>query len=172
MGEEDGRGAVLAVSDGGTGEKTKALNKFSEQNVQNITYIGIAADETSRLEKEFASYKRFPLVEWGITEAECLRGCYDAGFDFGGMYEHLDRVSCKFCGYSNLNELRNLRKHYPDVWEELKKRQSLTYKPLKPYGSVFDLDKRFSFEEERLSKGLSITNREFHNELKKILKED
>lgn len=152
----------------GTTEKQKVLDSYAEQHKDCVVYIGIAADETERLEKELADFKRFPLAEWGITEAECLRGCYDAGFDWGGMYEHLDRLSCKFCKNKNLKELRNIRKYYPEVWAELKDYQRRTDRPYKGDGqSVFDLEKRFEFEERRQASGLSITNREFYRELKK-----
>ena len=156
----------------GTGEKLKVLNEYAELNKDSIVYIGIAYDEQERLEKEFAEYKRFPLNEWGIIEAECLKGCYAAGFDWGGMYEHLDRLSCKYCACSNMKELRNIRRYYPEVWDELKEYQLRTYKPLKTnnkYGDVFQLEKRFELEEERQSKGLSITNKEFYRELKNRL---
>lgn len=154
----------------GTAEKLKVLDKYAEQNKGSVVYIGIAADETARLEKERAEYKRFPLAEWGITEAECLRGCYEAGFDWGGMYELLDRLSCKVCANKNLKELRNIRKHYPSVWEELKDYQRKTDRPYKGVGkSVFDLEKRFIFEEERLAAGLPISSRAFHSKLKERL---
>lgn len=157
----------------GTTYKQMALDQYSQQNTVSIVYIGIAADETERLEKERKEYKRFPLAEWGITEAECLRGCYNAGFDWGGMYEHLDRLSCKFCKNKNLKELRNIRKYYPEVWGELKDYQRRTDRPYKGEGqSVFDLEKRFAFEDERKAAGLSITNREFHRELRKVLAGD
>lgn len=154
----------------GTGEKIKALYKYAKQNnAAYIDYIGIAADETARLEKERNDFARFPLAEWGITEAECLQGCYDAGFDWGGMYKYLDRLSCKFCKNKNLKELRNIRKHYPEVWDELKDYQGRTERPYKKEGSVFDLEKRFVLEDERTAQGLSITSREFHRELKSLL---
>ena len=159
----------------GTQFKIKALDDYVSQFNNVITYIGIAADETERLKKERAGNKRFPLAEWGITEAECLQGCYAAGFDWGGMYEHLDRLSCMYCRNKNIKELRNIRKHYPDVWQKLKDRQTMTERPLKSnmcFGNVFDLEKRFAFEDERTAAGLSITNREFHAELKKRLQED
>ena len=157
----------------GTTYKTLTLDKYSQQNIGSIVYVGIAADETARLQKERTDFKRFPLVEWGITEAECLRGCYEAGFDWGGMYEHLDRLSCMYCRNKNLKELRNIRKYYPDVWENLKRYQSNTDRPYKPNGTtIFDIEKRFIFEEERLSQGASITNREFYNELNKKIKEN
>ena len=157
----------------GTFYKTYTLDKHSQENAKSIVYIGIASDETERLEKEKADFKRFPLAEWGITEAECLKGCYAAGFDWGGMYEHLDRLSCKFCKNKNLKELRNIRKYYPEVWEELKDYQSRTDRPYKGEGqSVFDLEKRFAFEDERIAHGLSITNRDFHRALKKLVDGD
>ena len=154
----------------GTAYKTQTLDKYSQQNQGAIVYIGIAADETERLKKERDEYKRFPLAEWGISEAECLRGCYEAGFYWGGMYEHLDRLSCMYCRNKNLKELRNIRKHYPDVWDKLKDCQSKTNLPYKTCGTtIFDLEKRFAFEEERVAQGLSITSRDFHRKLKKRL---
>ena len=154
----------------GTLRKKNALDEYSKQRKDSIVYIGIASDETERLKIGREEYKCFPLAEWGITEAECLKGCYEAGFNWGGMYERLDRLSCKFCKNKNLKELRNIRKHYPEVWEELKDYQMRTDRPYKGEGkSVFDLEKRFHLEDERTAQGLSITNREFHRELKNIL---
>lgn len=157
----------------GTRLKINALDKYHRQSGAHINYIGIAADETERLEKERDECKRFPLAEWGITEAECLRGCYEAGFDWGGMYDHLDRLSCMFCKNKNLKELRNIRKHYPEVWDKLKDYQRRTDRPYKGEGkSVFDLETRFALEDERTAAGLSITNREFHEKLKEILQNE
>lgn len=154
----------------GTAYKTQTLDKWAQQNKRNIVYIGIAADETQRLATNREDFKRFPLVEWGIMEAECLQGCYDAGFDWGGMYEHLDRLSCMYCRNKNLKELRNIRKHYPEVWDKLKELQSRTNLPYRTDGTtVYDLEKRFAFEEERTAQGLSITNRDFHKQFKKRL---
>lgn len=154
----------------GTGEKLRAIDKHFFDNGGAVHYVGIAADETERLERARANGMCCPLGDWGITEAECLQGCYDAGFDWGGMYEHLDRLSCKFCANKNLKELRNIRKHFPEVWQELKDYQRRTDRPYKGDGkSVFDLDKRFAFEDERTAAGLSITNHDFHNQLKLVL---
>ena len=151
----------------GTMLKVQTLDRYFKENKGGIQYIGIAADETERLKKERSKGKCFPLAEWGTVEAECLQGCYDAGFDWGGMYEYLDRLSCKFCKNKNLKELRNIRKYYREEWEELKDYQSRTDRPYKGEGqSVFDLEKRFAFEEECIAKGQSITNKEFYENLK------
>ena len=154
----------------GTTFKQTVLDKYFTENQGAIYYIGIAADETERLKKERAEFKCFPLADWGITEAECLRGCYDAGFDWGGMYENLDRLSCKFCTNKNLKELRNIRKYYPEWWKELKAHQMRTDRPYKGEGkSVFDLEKRFMLEDSLSLSGYSITNRAFYSDLKRFI---
>ena len=96
-----------------------------------------------------------------------MQGCYSQGFDWGGLYEQLDRVSCKFCGLKNLKELRNIHDTMPDVWSELRDYQWRTDKPYKGDGkSVFDLEKRFDLEKEFEAEGKSIRSREFFDELK------
>lgn len=112
------------------------------------------------------------MADNGITEAECLRGCYERGFTWGGLYEKLDRVSCKFCALKNLKELRNIYFDIPEVWAQLREKQRLTDKPYKGDGkSVFQLEARFELERERLASGLSITNREFYEQLAHRLEE-
>lgn len=154
----------------GTGIKTWTIDKHFRSEPDHIQCIGIAADETHRSTDRPG--QRFPLVEWGITEAECLQGCFAAGYDWGGLYEELDRVSCKFCGLKNLKELRNIYWKMPDVWNELREYQKRTYLPYKGEGkSVFDLEKRFELEREFEEEGKSIRNREFFAALKERLDE-
>ena len=87
-----------------------------------IEYVGIAADEQYRLERQRNQTlnHRHPLVEWGMTEADCLKYCYERGYDWGGLYQHFHRVSCWCCPLQSLEELRQLHKHYPELWEQLK----------------------------------------------------
>ena len=92
---------------------SKELNRLKGQ-YQLQQYIGIAADEAWRC-KEF----NYPLVEWGITEAQALQVCYDRGFDFGGLYEIYHRASCWCCPFQRIGELRNLRHHHPELWARL-----------------------------------------------------
>ncbi len=79
-----------------------------------LDYIGIAADEAQRCKE-----KRYPLVEWGITEEKALQICYDHGFDFGGLYEKYHRASCWCCPFQRISGLRNLRKYHPQLWKRL-----------------------------------------------------
>ena len=71
--------------------KTKLIDKEVKRlkgELGAIHYIGIAADEAWRCKGE-----KYPLVEWGITEAQALQICYDRGYDFGGLYEIYNRAS-------------------------------------------------------------------------------
>lgn len=155
----------------GTHEKLVVLDEYMESQGAKV-YVGIAADERERLDKERKPFKCFPLANNGITEAECLRGCYERGFTWDGLYEKLDRVSCKFCALKNLKELRNIYFDIPEVWDELREKQKLTNKPYKGDGkSVFQLEAHFEFEKERLEAGLSITSREFYSLLAERLKQ-
>ena len=151
----------------GTREKINTINQYFKNESDYIQCIGIAADEVERLEKERNDNKRFPLVEWNITEAECLAGCYSLGYDWEGLYEDLDRVSCKFCAFKNLKELRNMYFKMPEVWSDLREYQKKTHLPFKgKTGSVFDLEIRFELEKEFEASGKSIRSKEFREELK------
>ena len=138
-----------------------------------IQFIGIAIDEQYRLERQYAGREdlRFPLVEWGWTEKQCLEYCYSKGYEREGLYEIFDRVSCWCCPLQPLEELRKLRKYFPDLWAELIDMDNRTWRKFKSDYTVEQLNLRFALEEERTSQGLSITSREFHRELKEKIKE-
>lgn len=155
----------------GTTFKINTINKYLKNKSEYIQCVGIALDEPKRLEKGKSPNKRFPLVEWEITEEECLQGCYSLGYDWEGLYEDLNRVSCKFCAFKNLKELRNIYFKMPDVWNELRDYQARTYYPFKGEGkSVFDLEIRFELEKEFEAQGKSVRSKEFYTELKTRLK--
>ena len=101
----------------GTTEKTKALD---QHNKGNIVLIGIAADEPDRLTKERAPGKTFPLAEWGIDRGRVPRRMLRRyGYDWEGLYEKLDRVSCACCAaFKNLKDaLRNIYNDMPEAME-------------------------------------------------------
>lgn len=116
-------------------------------------YIGIAADEAWRCKGE--KDKFYPLVDWGVTEAQALRICYERGFDFGGLYEIYRRSSCWCCPFQRIGELRQLRLHHPRLWEKLlaMDRRAVEQFGVGPLGrfkqnwSVAELDERFDAEE-------------------------
>lgn len=149
--------------------KTQVLDQYMRKLSEGreiIQYVGIAADEPNRV-KNF----RYPLVEWGMTEADCLEYCRTRGFDWDGLYDIFSRVSCWCCPLQSLEELRKLRKHFPELWTQLQEWDHQTWRSfLKDY-SVDQLDLRFALEDEFLSQGHSINGRAFFDALKKRLKE-
>lgn len=136
-----------------------------------IQCVGIAADEGYRLERKGNQQinKRHPLVEWGWVEKDCLRYCYSKGYEWEGLYEIYKRVSCWCCPLKSLEELRRLRKHLPELWEELNDMDKRSWNQFRADYSVADLDTRFDLEDALTERGHSITNRAFHTDLKRLL---
>ena len=137
--------------------KTNLLDKAvgqlkKERNA--LHYIGIAADEAHRCKDD--PQNCYPLVEWGITEAQALQICYDRGFDFGGLYKIYRRASCWCCPLQRIDELRKLRTHHPDLWARLREmdnRARAMFGPgplgqFKKDWSVERLEERFAREEK------------------------
>lgn len=132
-----------------TSNKTKYINKYLSSLDDYIQYIGIAADEPKRIKEE--KNKVYPLVEWDMTEQDCLNYCYNNGWDWNEngveLYSILDRVSCWCCGNKNLKELRNIYLYLPDYWDLLKGLQSRIDRPFRRDGkTIFDLEERFKNE--------------------------
>ena len=136
----------------GTAAKLKALDRYAEARGAMV-YVGIAADEKQRLEKERKPYKLHPMAEWGMTEADALAYCYLWQEGKIRLYDVLDRVSCWCCCNKNLRELRNMRIYLPEYWERLKELQRKIDRPMKGFykgqpRGVFELDERFAREDE------------------------
>ena len=132
---------------------SKEVNRLKREK-NALTYIGIAADEAHRCKDEKGN--RYPLVEWGITEAQALQICYDRGFDFGGLYEIYRRASCWCCPLQRIGELQKLRTHHPELWARLRvmDNRARAQFPSGPLGqfkqnwSVERLEERFAREEK------------------------
>ena len=153
-----------------TRPRTQFLRDYrKEYNI--IEYVGIAADEEYRLRRKIndRENKRYPLVDWGMTEADCLQFCYDRGFDWGGLYEKFSRVSCWCCPLQSLPELRVLYHEFPDKWEQLKKWDSETYGQFRIDYSVIDLEKRFNLEDAWRATGREPKGKVFFTALRERL---
>ena len=95
---------------------TKEVNRLKKEK-NALHYIGIAADEAHRCKSD--EHTRYPLVEWGITEAQALQICYNQGCDWGGLYEIYHRALCWCCPLQRIGELKKLRRHHPELWRRL-----------------------------------------------------
>ena len=130
-----------------------------------VEYVGIAADEPNR-ERD----KNYPLITWGMTEADCLKYCYDRGFDWGGLYEIWDRVSCWCCPLQGLEELRKLKKYRPELWlklKEINERLKTSSRPnFRHFVTLEDIERRFKVEDEFLAQGKKLRTKVFFQALK------
>ena len=81
---------------------------------ENIIYVGIAADEPNRFHI-LSDTKRSPLVEAGWTEADCRTWCEENEL-LSPIYTTSARGGCWFCHNQSVDQLRLLRKNYPDLW--------------------------------------------------------
>lgn len=137
--------------------KTDVIDKHvraaaAEKNI--VQFVGIAADEAHR-----CNDKSYPLVDWGITEADALAYCQFHGFDFSGLYDHRKRVSCWCCPLQSLDCLRATRRWHPDLWKRLADmdaRSRNSFMIRKRRGRYFDvgvddLERRFSAEDRQLA---------------------
>ena len=97
-----------------------------------IQMIGIAADEKTRSDGSSGSTHTgstldYPLQRYGMRTVDNLEYCEEHGFDFGGLYEEVERLSCWCCPLQSLGQLRNLHDNHPDLWAELKRLDSRAY---------------------------------------------
>lgn len=114
-----------------------------------MEYLGIAADEPKRF-GQLNERKRAPLVEFDIEEDLCGLHCKYEGI-LAPSYETSCRDGCWMCHNQGVNQLRQLRKDYPDLWALLLKWDDDSPVNFHPDGrTVHDFDRRFRLEDERL----------------------
>lgn len=138
----------------GTSGKLSAIKNHYKEiygDEEIYEYVGIAVDEPDRINED--EHKIYPLVDWNMTEKDCLQYCYDKGYNWDEngveLYSVLDRVSCWCCQNKNLKELKNIYLYLPEYWQRLRGLQSRIDTPMKGEGkSVFELEERFKKEIE------------------------
>lgn len=86
-----------------------------------------------------------PLVEMGMSEADCLELCYRRGHDWEQdgvrLYDVLDRVSCWCCRNKNMRELRAMSKELPFYFDRLMAMEDvLGQMKSKPLSAINEMD--------------------------------
>lgn len=119
----------------------KYLKRYEKNDFEAKQYLGIAADEKKRCKEHV-----YPLVEWGITEAQALEYCYSKGFNWGGLYDNFKRVSCYCCPLKPLKELKVLWTKYPELWQKMKELDKRTHSSFRLDHTLSELEKRFVYE--------------------------
>ena len=120
------------------------------KKTSDVQYIGIAVDETNRINRKQVENKVLPLVDIGWTEEDCMNWCKENDL-VSPIYQNATRGGCWFCGKQPIPQLRLLRKNYPDLWKLLLDWDHDSPTKFEPHGhTVHDLDKRFAAEDARL----------------------
>lgn len=118
---------------------------------KNIVHIlGIAADEPERIAR-YIDKPGFllPLVERDWHEDLC--GLW-SGYEelLSPVYEDSCRAGCWFCHNQGVDQLRLLRRNYPDLWSLLLKWDEDSPVTFHADGhTVHDFDRRFAMEDKR-----------------------
>lgn len=123
--------------------KVNALRKI---NKNEVVYLGIAADEPKRFHN-LTETKKSPLVEAGWDEAYCRKWCEENDL-LSPIYTTVARGGCWFCHNQSVNQLRLLRKNYPDLWQLMLKWDNDSPVTFHADGhTVHDFDRRFALED-------------------------
>ena len=125
--------------------KTQVINRYlrkkKKEGFEVIEHIGIAYDEPKRIRK-----KSYPMVDWKMTEKEALQYCYDLGFDWSGLYESFDRLSCFLCPLQRIGELRTIFNYFPYLWAEMERLDKFSERKFRSDYTIAELRKRFEKE--------------------------
>lgn len=112
----------------------------------DIVYLGIALDEPSRFHN-LTETKKSPLVEAGWNESYCRKWCEENEL-LSPIYTTAARGGCWFCHNQGVNQLRLLRRDYPELWALLLKWDLDSPVAFKSDGhTVHDFDRRFYMED-------------------------
>lgn len=127
--------------------RLKVSSLKAAQGRGTIAYIGIAADEPNRF-GTLSDTRVSPLVEAGWTEEMCRKWCEENGL-LSPIYTTATRGGCWFCHNQGVDQLRLLRKNYPEYWQLLLKWDEDSHVSFKADGhTVHDFDRRFQLEDE------------------------
>lgn len=140
---------VLATSNAGF--SSRSLERGADRSI--VQYLGIAADEPERIKRHDKPGFKMPLVEAGWTEAMCREWCEENDL-LSPIYTTATRGGCWFCHNQGIDQLRLLRRNYPELWALLLKWDAdspTTFKaPSKkgePGHTVHEYDLRFQAED-------------------------
>lgn len=125
---------------------TNALAQGGKKNI--VQYLGIAADEPERIKRHSVPGKILPLVDIGWDEAYCRQWCEENNL-LSPIYTDSTRGGCWFCHNQGVDQLRLLRKNYPNLWAILLKWDLDSPTTFKSDGhTVHDFEKRFQAEDK------------------------
>ena len=133
-----------------TQSRCSAPRRERERERENcISYVGIALDEPERLARLDGVTKKSPLAAIGWTEADAKQWCIDNDL-LSPIYTTSARGGCWFCHNQGVDQLRQLRHDYPDLWRLLLTWDADSPVSFKPDHTVADFERRFAAEDAGL----------------------
>ena len=132
-----------------TRENVQAIAKHERKVPDLVKCVGFASDELHRCKPGL----RYPLIEYGVTEADAIEYCRKLGYTWGGLYDIFKRVSCWCCPLQSIKDLRKLRHHRPELWAkllEMDARMPANSPGFKNYWRAADFERRFAREDMQL----------------------
>ena len=124
--------------------KTSVLDRVKKSGT---VYLGIAADEPKRF-KVLSQTAKSPLVKLGWTEADCWDWCEKNDL-LSPIYRTAARGGCWFCHNQRVQQLRFLRKNYPEYWALMLQWDRDSPVSFNADGhTIHDFEQRFRLEEE------------------------
>lgn len=109
--------------------KIKTCNKIIRALKGTTECIGFTTDEIKRTKRSGLLKKkwnvRFPLIEYGLSEADALEYCKSFGYGWGGLYNVFDRVSCFCCPKAGRKRIDKLKENFPELYKRYLKMNKL-----------------------------------------------
>lgn len=101
--------------------KMRPLREFFKSIGECEQVVGIAFDETERLESLKTKKNRWSILEReGVIETDTYPICRRYNL-LSPTYEREDRNGCWFCPNCEIEEFARFAKEYPSLWAELEK---------------------------------------------------
>lgn len=123
------------------------LCAFPKYERGTVEYIGIASDEPNRF-LNLTDTKKSPLVAAGWTESMCRQWCEENDL-LSPIYTSTTRGGCWFCHNQGVEQLRLLRRNYPEYWAMMLRWDDDSPVTFKTDGhTIHDFDRRFQLEDE------------------------
>ena len=131
-------------------EISRSAERSERRERERVSYVGIALDEPKRLARLDGVTKISPLAAIGWTEEDAKQWCIENDL-LSPIYTTSTRGGCWFCHNQSVDQLRILRKTYPELWAIMLKWDADSPVSFKPNGhTVHDFDRRFELEDSGL----------------------
>ncbi len=100
--------------------KINVCNQIFRALHGTVECIGFTTNEIHRSQRPEMKKKkwpvRFPLIEHGFSEKDSLKYCIDLGYNWSGLYDVFNRVSCFCCPKAGKKQVEQLKLHFPKLY--------------------------------------------------------